>query len=318
MARPFRFIAPMPRLDQPIDRWRDALCRIEDLGFDTVAISDHFTRGWVMEPTVALMAAAMSTRRLRLLSLVLANDYRHPVLLHKAAATIDVFSSGRLELGLGAGWLASEYAAAGIPFRPPAERVDRLEEAVRIIKGLFGPRPVTFRGVHYRIDDLHGLPRPIQRPHPPLLIGGGARRVLEMAAREADIVGVHCRLAEATLGPTSVTDLSADRIAQKVSWIRAAAQQAGRSIADLELQFTVYLCQITDLGVEPQSQSSSFAGLLQADPRLCEESPAVLRGTLSECVDLLQERRERYGFCYWHLGGDLNQAAPIVARLAGT
>src|ERR1051326_6303402 len=207
MAHPFRFIAPMPSLDQPVGRWRDAVRRIEDLGFSTVSVSDHFTQGWVMEPRVALRAAAEASQHLRVLSLVLANDYRHPVLLHKTAATIDVFSEGRLELGLGSGWLASEYAAAGIPFDAPAVRIARLEESIKILKGLFAAQPLSFEGAHYRLHQVDGLPKPVQRPHPPLLIGGGGRRVLELAAREADIVSVHCNLAEGAHGPAAAADL---------------------------------------------------------------------------------------------------------------
>jgi len=318
VQRPFRFIAPIPPLTQPVRRWQAALRRIEDLGFNTVAISDHFTRGWVMEPTVTLMAAALATQRLRVLSLVLANDYRHPVLVHKSAATTDVMSNGRLELGLGAGWLLSDYSAAGIPIRSPAERVARLGETIRIIKGLFGSQPFTFSGAHYQVSNLQGLPKPVQLPHPPLLIGGGGKRVLELAAREAHIVGVHCQLNEDEPGQAAAADLAADRIAQKVAWVRSAAQRAGRSPDDLELQFTVYLCRITDSGSRRRSPPSSFEEFLQRDPRLFSDSPAVLCGTVSECVDLLQERRERYGFSYWHLGSDVNAVAPIVARLVGT
>jgi probable F420-dependent oxidoreductase len=318
VPRPFRFIAPVPRLTQPVADWRAAVRRIEDLGFDSVAISDHFTRGWLMEPIVGLVAAAMVTRHLRVLSLVLANDYRHPVLTHKAAATLDVLSEGRLELGLGAGWLASEYAAAGFRFDPPARRVARLREAVRIIKGLFGAEPLTFAGAHYQISGLPGLPEPVQRPHPPILIGGGGRRILELAAHEANIVGVHCALGEPDIGLDAVADLAADRVQQKVDWIRAAAQQAGRSFDDLELQFSVYLCQITDSPGAGRSASSSFGQLLARAPALVADSPAVLSGTLSRCIDLLEERRERYGFSYWHLGPDVEAVAPIVARLAGT
>src|SRR5256885_1042012 len=184
----------MPRLEGSAAAWRDGVRRIESLGFDTVSVSDHFTRGWVMEPTAAMLAAAEATERLRVLSLVLGNDYRHPVLLHKTMATIDLLSDGRLELGLGAGWMRSDYDAAGLPYDPPAVRLDRLRESLHLLKGLFGPDPLTFHGTHYRITSLDGLPKPVQRPHPPLLVGGGGKRVLGLAAREADIVSVHCNL----------------------------------------------------------------------------------------------------------------------------
>ena len=142
MSHPFRFSAAMPRLTGPVSAWRAELRRIEDLGYWAVAISDHFTRGWVMEPLVAMTAAADATTTLRMLSLVLGNDYRHPVLLHKSLATLDVLSGGRLEIGIGAGWMESDYAAANITLDPPGVRVDRLAETVDVLRGLFGGEPL--------------------------------------------------------------------------------------------------------------------------------------------------------------------------------
>lgn len=317
MSRPFRFIAPMPRLEGSPRRWRDAVRRIEALGFDTVSISDHLTRGWVMEPTAAMTAAAEATERLRVLSLVLGNDFRHPVVLHKTAATIDLLSEGRLELGLGAGWMRSDYEATGLPYDPPAVRLERLEESVRVIKGLFGPEPLTFHGSHYRITGLDGLPKPVQRPHPPLLVGGGGRRVLAIAAREADLVGVHCNLRRGELDRDAAADLAAERVEEKVGWVHEAAREAGRSPDELELQFSTYLCRITDAPLSAQASVSTFAEHLAADADLVARSPAVLVGSVEECAERLEERRERFGLSYLNLGGDVENVAPLVARLAG-
>src|SRR6266853_2004000 len=173
MKRRFRFIVSMPRLADGVAAWQSALRRIEDRGYSTIAISDHFTQGWAMEPLVTLAASAAETERVRLLTLVLGNDYRHPVLVHKAAATIDVISGGRLELGLGAGWMRAEYEAAGLAYDEPKTRRERLEESVAVIKGLFGADPLDFVGTHYRIAKLDGLPKPVQKPHPPIVAGGG-------------------------------------------------------------------------------------------------------------------------------------------------
>ena len=318
MTRPFRFMAPMPRLTQPIGRWLDQIRRIEDMGFSSVSISEHLTGGWVMEPLTALTIAAGATERLRLMTLLLSNDFRHPVLLHKAAATLDVVSGGRLELGIGAGWLARDYEASGIVFDPPAIRIDRLAEAVEVIDGLFGMSPLTYAGSHYAIADLDGMPKPVQRPRPPIMIGGGGRRILELAARVADIVGVHCRLDLGALGSAAVADLSADRVSEKIGWIRAAAAAADRRPDDLELQFSTYLVHVGDGPLPARLGASTFAPLLAADPALLASSPAVLMGSIDACVDTLYERRERYGFSYLNLGGDLEAVAPIVARLAGT
>jgi probable F420-dependent oxidoreductase len=318
VVRPFRFIATMPRLDRSADQWRDAVRRIEDLGFTTVAISDHFTGGWVVEPTVALMAAADATDRLRVLSLVLSNDYRHPVLAHKALATIEALSGGRLEIGLGAGWMVSDYQAADIPYLPASVRIARLEESVRILKGLFGPEPFSFEGRHYRVVGLDGLPKPLQRPRPPLLLGGGGRRMLALAAREADLVGVNPNLREGRLARGAGGDLSAARFAEKVRWVREQAAASGRSVDEIELQIDPFVCEITNSREDALAAVASFAAKLGVDPALLDDSPAVLAGSVEQCVDALVERRERYGFSYVSLGSDVEAAAPVVAKLAGT
>lgn len=306
----------MPVFTTP-EEWREEVRRIEDLGFDTISVSDHFTRGWVMEPLAAMLAMAEATSSIRVLSLVLGNDYRHPVLAHKAVATIDALSGGRVELGLGAGWMESDYAAAGMRLDPPSVRVERLEESVAIIKALFGDAPVTHHGRYYQVTGLEGLPRPTQSPRPPILLGGGGRRMLELAGREADIVGIHCRLPDGEATPAAAEDLSAVRVAEKVGWARAAAEASGRDPETLEWQFTVYLCQVSGSSDAPVADQSSFGRLLAADPVLMETSPAVLIGDVEKCIDLLQERRERFGLSYLNLGRNVEAVAPIVARLKG-
>jgi probable F420-dependent oxidoreductase len=270
-----------------------------------------------MEPITALLVAAQSNPRLRLLTLVLSNDFRHPVLLHKMAASLDIVSGGRLELGLGAGWLAQDYVAAGVQFDTSAVRIARLREAVRALKGLFGGTRYSMQGQYYQIRDLEGQPRAIQQPHPPLLLGGGGRRVLRLAAAEADIVGIHCNLGSATLGQAAAADLAGERIAEKVSWVRQAAVDAGRSMDSVELQLSIYLCEVTDSVSVAHAATSVFSDLIRADPALVAGSPAVLVGTVEQCVDALCERRERFGFSYIKLGGDIDTVAPIVSRLAG-
>ncbi len=318
MTRPFRFIAPAPRLTGDPDRWRAEVRRIEELGFSTVSVGDHLSQGWVLEPVTAMTIAAEATTSLRVLSLALANDYRHPVLVHKALATLDVFSGGRVELGIGAGWMESDYLAAGLPMDPPGRRIERLEESLAVLTGLFGPGPFSFAGQHYQVQELEGRPEPAQRPRPPLLVGGGGRRILSLAARVADIVGVHCRLGSGVQDAESVADLAADRVAEKVRWVHEAATAAGRPADDIELQFSVYHCQVARPGRAPAPDRSSFAALIEAAPDVLAGSPAVLVGDVARCVDLLQERRERYRFSYLNLGADVDAVAPIVAVLTGT
>ncbi len=271
-----------------------------------------------MEPMIAMQAAADAAPGLRVLSLVLGNDYRHPVLVHKMAATMDVLSAGRVELGLGAGWMSADYSAAGIIMPPAGVRVERLSESVRIIKALFGDDAVTLKGSHYNISNLIGLPKPVQKPRPPLLIGGGGRRILGLAAREADIVGVYCSLPNGVADQRAVDDLRADRMAAKVAWVRAEAEAAGRDPRNIELQLSVLHCCVLS-GTEPTKRSSAtFSSMIEAAGEVLQDSPAVLVGDVHQCVDLLQERREKYGFSYLHLGADAAAVEPIVARLAGT
>jgi len=314
MPPPFRFAISMPPLTQPTGTWRDQIRRIEDLGFSTVAISDHFANGWTMDPIVAMSVAAEATTRLRVSSLVLCNDFRHPVLLHKSMANLDVFSGGRLELGLGAGWLRDDHDAAGLPFDPPGVRIDRLTEAIEVMIRLFADRPVTFAGQHYRITELDGLPKPVQRPHPPLAVGGGSRRILELAGRTADIVAINVSLGRIMDPAHSDAELSTARLSGKIAWARSAAQTAGRDPDALEFQLSVLDLRVAAGGVEHRSSSSLAA---YASPEALAASAVALHGTVDECADKLLALRERHGISYLHLGSNVDAAAPIVQRLAG-
>ena len=317
VPRPFRFIVSMPSLGEGVAAWRAALGRIEDLGYSTIAISDHFTHGWAMEPFATLAAAAADTERVRLLTMVLGNDYRHPVLVHKAAATIDVISGGRVELGLGAGWMRSEYEAAGLVYDAPKTRRERLEEALAVIRGLFGPDPVEFAGRHYRIRGLNGLPKPIQKPHPPIAVGGGGQRMLELAGRIADIAGVYANLGRGTLDVHPVLDMSPDSIAEKVQFVRRGARSVGRDPADVELQLSLLLCRLVPSTNDARKVLEHTSTSWGVSAQSIEASPAVLVGTLDRCAEIIAERRERYGFSYIHVGTDFENAAPLVHKLTG-
>jgi probable F420-dependent oxidoreductase len=315
---PISFGIGAMKRNQPVPAWRDAVRRIEDLGFSTVSISDHFTQGWVVEPTVAMSVAAQLTQRLRVLSLVLGNDYRHPVLVHKAMATLDVLSEGRVEIGLGVGWLRSDYQAARIPYDQPGVRVERLDESIQILKGLFAPSPFAFSGRHYGITGLDGLPKPDQRPHPLLLVGGGGRRVLSIAGRHADIAGINPSLDAGIVTPAAVLDMTAKRVAQKLTWVRKAAVACGRPIDDLEVQMSLLVCRVSTSAGKADEAVSSLASQANVDQATLQRSPAVLSGSLQQCVESLQELRESFGVSYLHLGGNVEAVAPIVQRLAGT
>jgi probable F420-dependent oxidoreductase len=323
-VRGFRFAATVPSELQPVSAWTERVRRIEDLGFSTVVMADHFTDGYAVEPMVALTAAAMCTSRLRVLTAVLGNDYRHPVLVHRMAATLDVLSDGRLELGLGAGWMVSDYSAAGLSYDPPGERVSRMEEAVAVIKGLFGPLPFSWDGKYYCIHQLDGQPRPVQQPHPPLLIGGGGKRVLRLAGREAQIAGINANLRSGTSGTHSINDFTLDKIAEKIGWVREGASGAGRRFEDIELYLANWLVRVDDSRSATDAFLRRMGSRLGLDPAWIEQAPGVLVGSADRCIDKLLSLREEFGFSYVHFDAgprsmeSIDSVAPIVARLAGS
>jgi len=318
----FRFAVTAPGIEE-VRSWQDELRRIEGAGFDAVGVPDHFTEGWAVEPMVALTAAAMATTTLRLQTSVLGNDYRHPVLVHRMAATLDLLSAGRLTLGLGAGWLASDYQAAGLPLDPPGVRVERLEEAVDVLKGLFDPRPLHHDGTHYRIDGLVGRPPSVQQPHPPFLLGGGSPRVLRLAGREGDIASIVASLRAGALGTHAVVDLAEKRVVEKLAWVREGMSSAGRAEGDVTLSINHWLVRVTASGAEADALLDRVADKNGVAPDLLRRSPAVLVGTVDRLADLLVERRERFGFSHLQLDAGLPPADqrslfPLVSRLAGT
>ena len=266
---PFRFTATMPPPTQPLAAWHDRLRQLEDLGLAAVVAADHFTGGYAFEPMVALTAAAAGTSTLRLQTGVLGNDYRHPVLVHRMAALLDVVSDGRLMLGLGAGWMTSDYDAAGIALDPPGVRVSRFEEALGVIKGLFGAEPFDFVGEYYTISGLDGLPKPVQRPHPPLFVGGGSPRVLRLAGREADIVGINASLRAGELGAHAIRDLSEQRVAEKIGWAREGAEAAGRDFATIELEMNHWLAKVTPTAAAARRSARTHRRALRRRSRRC-------------------------------------------------
>ena len=323
MKHAFRFTATLPSPAQPMSTWHDALRRLEDLGIDTLVAADHFTDGYASEPLVALTAAASATTTTRLQTGVLGNDYRHPVLVHRMAAMLDVVSNGRFVLGLGAGWMTSDYEAAGLSLDPPATRVDRFEEAIQVIKGLFGDEACDFSGEHYQINRLDGLPKPVQRPHPPFFIGGGSPRVLRIAAREADLVGINASLRRGALGEHAIRDLSRERVTEKVRWVHDGAAGAGRSPDDVELEVNLWLAKVTRSATEARDFLDRTANRSGVETELLAHSPSVLVGTVDECIDTLRERRETLGLsCFQldagHPNPGIEAFGPVIAALAGT
>jgi probable F420-dependent oxidoreductase len=304
--RPFRFGVQVSRPPRNTT-WPAFARHLESLGYSTMTMPDHFDKQLAPLPALALATAA--TERLRVGALVWANDYKHPVVMAKELATIDVLSDGRLEIGLGAGWMASDYAAAGLPYESPGTRIERLIEAVAVMNGLFADEPLSFAGRHYQVTH-DGWPKPVQRPRPPLLLGGGGRRMLTVAAQLADIVGVNATLTNGVIDAAAIATMSAAAVDEKVGWVQAAA--AGREI---ELNVRTFLVEITDDRAGAAQRMAELTGFT-ADEVL--ESPFALIGTPSQLVDDLRARRERWGFSYVIVGpAEADAFAPVVAELAG-
>jgi probable F420-dependent oxidoreductase len=292
--------------------------RAEALGYSTLLLRDHFVPepfGDQLAPMVALTAAACATRRLRVGSLVLDNDYRHPVLLAKEAATLDVLSEGRFELGIGAGWLRAEYRRAGMRFDDPPVRVSRLEESLQILKGLMAGPALRFEGEHYTVADVTGFPAPVQRPHPPILIGAGSPRMLEIAGREADIVGILPRALPAGAISDELSERLPGTVARKAERVLRAAEGRSRQV---ELSLVVSLAP----GPDHRKAAERFAveqGWGAAAGEAVLEMPSVLAGPPERMAEELRSRRDRYGFSYVVVAdGDMEALAPVVRRLAGT
>jgi len=308
MTHPFEFTL---QCHVPADRQALVVLarRAEDLGYSMLTVPDHVDDD--LGPIAALTAAADATETIGLGALVLCNDFRHPVVLAKEVATLDLLSSGRLTLGLGAGWKTTDYEGLGLPLDPPRVRIDRLAESVAVLKGLFADEPCTFVGEHYEVTALDGRPKPHQRPHPPFLIGGGGRRILELAAREADIVGLNIALPTGVIDASAGPSASARATDEKLAWIRAAA---GDRFDELRFHARVHLAVVTD---DRDGLAEAVAPGLGLTSDEAKESPHALAGTVDEMADQLESRRERWGISMIGVGSEvMDDLAPLVALLA--
>jgi len=322
MPVPFRF-AVQSFSAPDAKTWRERARRAEALGYSALHLADHFLGpGPALAATnhplqdlaavPAMAVAAEATTTLRVGCRVFCNDYRHPVMLAKEAATLDLLSGGRLELGLGAGWLRGEYEAAGMTFDPPAQRIERLAESVSLLKAIFADAPVAHAGKHYRASGFTGAPRPLQKPHPPLMIGGGSRRVLELAAREADVVSLNFNNRAGVIGPDGVRSSTAAATARKLRWVREAA---GVRFDCLELEIGAYFTFVTD-APEPIAAGMGKALGLSAEEMMGH--PHALFGSPDAICEELERRREQYGISYVTVADIAIEAfAPVVARLTG-
>ena len=309
VARPFRFGGGAMAVPSRA-AWVEQARKVEAQGYAIFLLPDHFVPQW-FPPLTALMSVADATTTLRVGTIVLANDLRNPAVLAREAATLDLLSDGRFECGIGAGWAASDYEQAGIRFDPPAVRVGRLGEAVKIIKQFFAGDEVTFQGAHYTISGLVPTPQPVQRPRPPIMIAGAGQRMLTLAAQEADIIGLLFRTADSRM---DIADGSTAATERRIRWIRAAA---GDRFDTLELNTLVFHVVVTD---NRQRVAEELAQAWGCSPEQLLDTIHVLIGSVEHIVEQVQMWRERFGISYVAVAGDenMNALAPVVARLAGT
>jgi probable F420-dependent oxidoreductase len=317
--RPFRFLAiPVLDGDSGARQVAETARRAESLGYSAVLIPDHLVGQHAPIPFLATVAAA--TERLRIGSFVFNAALRHPAVLAQDLASLDVLSGGRLEVAIGAGWNKPEFDAVGLPFDPVGARVARLAEAVAVLKGCFADGPFSFAGEHYTITDYDALPKPAQRPHPPLFIGGGGRRTLTLAGREADIVGISPRLlpGDQTHPAADWTSMSVAAAAEKIGWVRAAAGDRFEAI-ELNTYPSGGPARITNdalaIARERADDVRARTGL-ELTPEDVLDSPHVFVGTVDAIVDKILGLRERLGITAITVD-DIDAFAPVVERLAG-
>jgi probable F420-dependent oxidoreductase len=314
MTKPFTFLADAFDVSSARELGERARAA-QDLGVTTFVLPDHLVGQPAPVPYLAAVAAL--TERIRISAFVHNNDLRHPAVLAQELATLDVLSEGRLDVAVGAGWNEAEYAAIGLSFDPIRVRQARLAESVAVLKGCFGPGPFSFAGEHYTITDYDGQPKPVQRPHPPFFIGGGGRTTLEMAAREAQTVGLAPRILRGGRpDPRSFTWAATE---EKIGWVRAAAGERFD-----ELTFNVYpsfwpVTVTDDLHGEAEKVAAALAersGIALTGQEVID-SPHIFIGSHDRFADKFTELRDRLGISSF-LVGDLGQLGPVVERLAGT
>jgi probable F420-dependent oxidoreductase len=306
----FRFALQASQAASPA-AWRHLARKTEDLGFSTLYVPDHLDDQWA--PMVALTVAADATTTLRVGTLVLDNDFRHPVVLAKEAATLDVVCGGRFEFGIGAGWLTTDYRQSGIPMEPPSVRVARLAESLEIMRAMWRSGSATFSGEHYRVTEAIGTPAPVTPGGPPLVIGGGSRRILTLAGQYANTVSVVPSLAAGHIGLEVAGESVVEKYTDRVRWARDAA---GERAGDLEFQ-----CWTATVQVVPNADEvvASMAPLFNLTADQLRAAPIALIGTTGEIAETLRERREKLGFSNIVVHeAEMDALAPVIAELAGS
>jgi probable F420-dependent oxidoreductase len=306
----FRFALQASKAASPA-AWRALARKAEDLGYSTLYVPDHLDDQWA--PMVAAAVAAEATATLRVGTLVLDNDFRHPVVVAKEAATLDVVTGGRFEFGIGAGWMTTDYEQSGITMEKPSVRVARLAESLEIMRAMWRDGSATFAGDHYDVTGAAGTPAPATPGGPPLVIGGGGRRILTLAGEYADIVSIVPSLTAGYIGPEVAAESVVEKYTDRVRWAREAA---GERAGELEFQ-----CWTVAVQVVPNAEEviASLASLFDLTPDQLRSAPLALIGTAKEIAEILLRRREELGFSYVVVHeAEMDALAPVIAELAGT
>ena len=320
MSKPFRFglqaYAPASGKD-----WRDLARKAESMGFSSFHLADHVigpgpaltATGHPVQTVAAIPAmavAAEATDTIKIGCRVLCVDYRNPVMLAKEVATLDFFSEGRLELGIGAGWLQNEYEAMGIPFDKAGVRIERMEEVIGLLRASFAEGELNVTGRHVHAVGFEAVPKPVRTP--PLMIGGGAKKVLTIAGREADIVSLNFNNSSGKLGPAGIGSSTAELTLEKIGWVKDGA---GARFDQIEIEIAAYFTIVTPDG---DGTRAKMAPMLGMTPEVLAEHPNALIGSVDEICDRIVERRERFGISYVSFGASVIDAvAPVIDRLAG-
>jgi probable F420-dependent oxidoreductase len=322
VSRPFRFGCQAYQATSRRE-WVELARRVEAQGYSALHVADHYIGpGPALEATghrvqtlaavPAMAVAAEVTSTLLIGSRLFCVGYHHPVVLAKEAATLDLLSGGRLELGLGAGWLDREYTAMGIPFPSAGERIGLLRETVELIEQCFSGAPVEFAGQYLRASGFSGAPAPERSPRPPLMIGGGGRNVLRLAGEKADIASINFNNRAGTVGAQSASTSTAEQTAHKISWVR---EGAGDRFDQVELEIGAYVVAVTGAG---SADPAAIGARLGLSPEELADFPHALIGSVDQICETLERRRERYGLSYITVGNSVADSfAPVVERLNG-
>jgi probable F420-dependent oxidoreductase len=308
--RPFRFSVQHHAASDG-KAWRDLARKTEDLGYTTLYLPDHFGDQW--SPTIAMTIAAEVTQSLRVGALVYDVDYRHPITLAKEVATLDLATEGRTIFGFGAGWMKTDYDESGITYDSPGARIARMHEALQVMTALWRDGTCTFRGEHYTITNAQGFPRPHTPGGPPILIGGGGKKILTLAAQIADTIGVNPNLKAGAVTADTAKSAMGDVYRERMQWIRDAA---GDRFENLDLQVLTFMTQVVD---NRDEVLANIAPLFGVTPEEAADIPLAMVGTVDQIAESLQKRREEFGFNDIVVQGEAMDAfAPVVAKLAGT